>query len=503
MALNVVHITRSCMSSLSSFAEKAFLEQKLRNTTGAIMFGLMALLLGYLMTHAIVLGLGITGLVAGITVLTACMANPETGLLINTVYGFLGFEISRWLFKDQLPVGVVSDVLVMATLLSFLISKKQYKVQISEFAKDPIAILFFVFAGYTAIELCNPSGSTFAGWFIAFRKALGIMSILYIAYLVFDSVAAIRRFLKVLFIMATLTGIYGCIQEWHGFFGFDQEWATSDPHRLGLMFVNGIMRKMGTMSDPAEYSIVMASCAALFIVLGIFDTRFWYKFALFAGSLFMLLGMGYSGTRTANAMIVAGLFVYILLTIDKPATKRFAIVGVLVFLFLLFAPIYNPTIIRFRSTFNASEDASYNVREKNRHFIQPYIYTHPLGGGFGTTGAVGESASSGHFLAGFQTDSGYLKKAVESGWIGLLIACIMYFSILKAGTRAYFGTDDHQMKGVYAGAVAALFSYYVAEFSQSAIGQVTDIFVYYPLVAIVMKARTLPLNTTHIQQGLS
>ena len=50
--------------------------------------------------------------------------------------------------------------------------------------------------------------------------------------------------------------------------------------------------------------------------------------------------------------------------------------------FVLFAPIYgNGTINRLRSTFQISTDASLQVRDVNRHFIQPYSYSHPIGGG--------------------------------------------------------------------------------------------------------------------------
>lgn len=160
----------------------------------------------------------------------------------------------------------------------------------------------------------------------------------------------------------------------------------------------------------------------------------------------------------------------------------------------MYAPIYNPTIARFRSTFSASQDASFNVREMNRKRIQPYIYEHPIGGGFGTSGGAGATYNAGHPLAGFQTDSGYLRKAVESGWIGLLLVCILYYSTLRTGAKGYFSTPSLSRKHLYAASIATLFSFYVAEFSQSAIGQITDIFVYYPVVAIVMKLSKLPLN---------
>ncbi|RFM30188.1 O-antigen ligase family protein [Deminuibacter soli] len=496
MARNsIVHI-RSERSRVQPFIDKAIVDEKLRNVTGVIIFTGLAVFLGYLMSHALVLGLTFTGLLVGLFVSVACISSAELGLYINMVYAFFGFHISRWFFHDELPVGVLSDILVVSMSLNFLIRRKRTKTHTQQFSKSPVAIVFFLIVGYTAIQLCNPEVRSIAGWWMALRKVTSVLCIIYASFIIFENETKIIRFLKVLFVLATITAIYGCIQEWHGFFPFEMEWITSDEHRFGLMFINGGLRKMGTMSDPAEYAIVMASCAALFLVLGIFTKNIQKKIIIFSGCIFMLLAMGYSGTRTANAMIVAGLLVYVLLTIDKPATQRFAIVAGFIFTVLMVAPINNPTVDRFRTTFTASQDASYLVREKNRHNIQPYIYTHPIGGGIGTTGANGIINNAGHALAGFQTDSGYLKKALELGWIGLTLYCVLYFLVLKEGTHAYFGVESRKLKSIYAACVASLFSYYVAEFSQSAIGQITDMFVYYPMVALVAKGRSfLPIST--------
>ena len=202
----------------------------------------------------------------------------------------------------------------------------------------------------------------------------------------------------------------------------------------------------------------------------------------------MLLGMGYSGTRTANVMLAAGIVMFILLTLNKKATRIFAVFASLVFLVLLYGPYANPTILRFRSSFiGAKNDESFKVREVNRAFIRPYIHKHPIGGGVGTTGGAGLRFNRGHYLAGFPPDSGYLRKALEMGWIGLIIVCVVYFVILKYGIRKYFRCRDDDLKIVYAGAIAVLFSFYMAEFAQEAIGQISDIVIYYPLIAMTLK----------------
>jgi hypothetical protein len=289
--------------------------------------------------------------------------------------------------------------------------------------------------------------------------------------------------------MAVSTGIYGCIQEWHGLFGFEEYWVTSNENRFGLYFIMGDFRKFSTMSDPTSYSIAMAVCGVFFLILAWHTKRFSRKCILLLGVLFMFLGMAYSGTRTANIMVAAGLALFVLLSLHKRATQIFAVLCALAFLVLMYGPYANSTIIRFRSSFQASEDASFKVREVNRQAIQPYIWSHPIGGGLGTSGASGLRFNKGHYLSGFPPDSGYLRKAVETGWVGLGLVLIAYFLVMQYGIRGYFQTRHQQNKLLYAACLAAIFPLYIGEFAQEAIGQISDIVVYYPLIAIILRLR--------------
>ncbi len=157
--------------------------------------------------------------------------------------------------------------------------------------------------------------------------------------------------------------------------------------------------------------------------------------------------------------------------------------------FLIYAPIQNAQVDQFRQTFEAKNDASFILREDNRKMVQPYIYRHPIGGGLGTTGGEGLEYNAGHPLAGFQPDSGYLKKALEMGWIGFGMICILYFLVLRNGIRGYFNSENKNIKFVFAGCTASLFSFYIGDFTQVAIGQITDIVVYYPFIAILLKLK--------------
>jgi hypothetical protein len=244
----------------------------------------------------------------------------------------------------------------------------------------------------------------------------------------------------------------------------------------------------------------MAACALLYLIIGINTKSKVLRWIYVVGSVFMLLGMSYSGTRTANAMLVGGVSIYVLLSINKLSTRIFAFFSLMTFLFIMYVPIYSSiTLIRFRSTFSASEDASFNVREINRERIQPYIYEHPFGGGLSTTGEMGKKYNPGHPLAGFPTDSSYLNKSLESGWVGMILTCLFYFSTLVFILRAYFRTERRDIKTIFGAALAFFFCYHVGEIAQEAVGLFANLAVYYPVLAIVLRLSKAQLSNEFSQ----
>jgi len=489
---SVVKIKNAFSAAASSFLHKIFIEQKLNNFAGYALLSVFAIVLGYLFAVQTILGIAVAGLICSTAVVMACILDTQMGLYINVIYCFFAFAFSRYFFNDEFPTGVASDILVVATLFSFFIKRTNLKSSLEKFIRTPVVIAILVLFIYLLIELFNPYAHSFNGWYQTFRKSLGALFLLFIAYRAFDDYNSIKKFLTLLFIVCTISGIYGCIQQWHGLFDFERAWAMADENRFGLIFINGDFRKFSTMSDPTAYGIMMASCGILFTILAWNEKKRYIKLIVFAGVSFMFLGMAYSGTRTANAMAVAGLAMFMLLTINKKNTRIFAVSSGMAFLVLMYGPFYgNSTINRFRTTFNGTNDDSYKVREVNRAFIQPYIYSHPIGGGLCTTGGGGLRFNPTHYLAGFPPDSGYLKKALETGWIGLIIICVLYFVILKNCIRGYFEEEDPNKKILFAACCAFLFSFYVADFAQDAIGQITDVVVYYPLIAITLKLKDI------------
>jgi putative inorganic carbon (hco3(-)) transporter len=487
---------RNRISSTNStiiFFQKIFLNEKLNNWIGFLIVSFIAILFAYLASANIYWGATALGVVIGICSLTVCIISPELGLYLTAVYVFFLSALPRFFYFD-LPVGVGADILVFTAFIGLFISKKNLKENTVLFFKKKPVIFFAIILAFLVLELVNPLGHSFIGWFQVMRKIIQPAVVIFIGYNVFDSVSKIRRFVGFLFLIALITAIYGCFQQWHGLLKPEIDWVNADPARAGLIFIWGDYRKFSFFGGPTEFGVLMASCSLFFMLLGL-NKKGWVRLLLIGGSAIMALSMSYSGTRTANAMLAAGIVMFLLLTINKKSSRVFAIFAVLLFLFIMRVPIYtNVTLYRFRTTFSASEDASYNVRESNRQTVQPFIWSHPIGGGLSTTGDMGKKYNPGHPMAGFPTDSSYLNKALESGWVGLTLTLLLYFSLLQYIVRGYFTTRNAEFKSFFAASLAFFFSIFVGEMTQEAVGVYGNLVVYYPVFAVVLRLREFSDN---------
>ena len=157
-------------------------------------------------------------------------------------------------------------------------------------------------------------------------------------------------------------------------------------------------------------------------------------------------------------------------------------------LFVFFAPIDNPSLNRMRSTFNTKEE-SLTVRTYNRKSIQPYVYTHPIGGGVATSGVEGTRFNPNHPLAGFPPDSGLLKIALDMGWIGLGVTMLVFLWVLYQGIYYYFQMRNEEYKKYILAATCALFAVDITLYAQVTIGQMPTVFFIFGMMSIFKRLK--------------
>lgn len=433
----------------------------------------------------LLIGFGLLGVLLGIPLLAICILFPHYGY-------FIAFFLSSFVFLAKrfvdLPFGSIPELLMLASCLGLLLQKKKTKTnERNNILQNPITIIITIWVIYLLIQAFNPNATSINGWLFGTRGFLNLIGYYTVSYFVFSQKKNLLIFIKLWIGIAILVALYGLYQEFAGLPSYDLAWVTSTKELIGLNFIQGRWRKWSFLSDCTAFGIFMAISAifCFILILGPYSKR--KKVILGFSGLLMLLAMSYSGTRTAYAMIPAGFLIYGLLTINRTSTIAFGVVSVILFIGILFVPVYNPTLSRIRTTFSPSEDASMNVRNFNRAIIQPYIHTHPLGGGLSTTGDNGVRFAPNHYLAGFPPDSGYLQITLETGWVGLIITIILYGTIMITGINNFFKIKDKQGQNLLAAFIAAFFALTIAFYTQVSITQLPINFICYACYVLMYK----------------
>lgn len=446
---------------------------------------------------------GIVGLTSGsIGILIAVIAlggicflliiqSIEIGFYFALTLGFLYAGVSR-IFNNE--YNLTTPLLLLIVLLfGIWILKGALKKDSFKVPWHPIILFDLVMSAYVALEVFNPVAASIPGWLSIFWQGIVYILFLFIALHLLSNIKKIRFFFRFIFGIIFVTALYGCIQQWLGFSSSDWRWLNTNPRIIGLFSLPGEgIRKFSFLTDPANYGTMMASGLVGMLVLmnGPFNKK--KKILLGLMAVITFLGMSYSGTRTANVMIAAGVCVYILMTLYKKSTQIVAISFCIILGFLLYAPIHNNvTINRFRTAFvNPKYDPSFDVRLHNRRMMQPFMHQHPFGAGISTVGAAGQKYNPQLFLGNVPPDGAYFNIALEQGWIGLLLTFAFAICILYYCVHYFYQSRNEEIRIYYAAITAMLFSMYLGAYAQFTVTSIPQSLIYFSLLACIIKLHT-------------
>jgi putative inorganic carbon (HCO3(-)) transporter len=431
---------------------------------------------------------------------------PKFGIIIYLVLSYLIMYVLG--FGIDFPLGTVMDSILLLLIIGFFINQKQAPNW--KMFKNPVTIIIGIWIFYNILQVANPTAESRLAWLYTIRSVAGIMLSYFIFSYQINSVKFIRLIIKVWLILSTVAALYAIKQEYYGFFDYEQRALDSNPLLQSLLFINGHWRKSSIFSDPVafSYNMVVSSTLCICLMFGPVSNKQRVLLAFLA--MLFLNVMLYSGTRAAYLLVPAAMVLLFILKFNKRVLVIFA--GFSFFLFVLvFMPTSNNSLIRFQSAFRPSDDASYNVRAENQKRIQPYIRSHPLGGGLGATGVWGVRFAPYSFLAQFPPDSGYVRVAVELGFIGLFLICTLFFIVMKTGIENYFKIKDPELKTYCLAMILIIFAISVGNFPQEAIVQFPLSVYFYMFIAMLnitwrldqqKQEETLELRTTkHLIPG--
>ena len=314
------------------------------------------------------------------------------------------------------------------------------------------------------------------------------------------TISFIKTIFKLWLVLATIGAIYGLKQEFMGFFPFEDAYLHSDPNIASLLFIGGTWRKFSIFNDPVIFAYTMVVSSLLCIGLMTGPMAKWKKWMLAFLALLFTDSMLYSGTRGAFVLTPAAMILYAILKFNKKILIV-ALIGAVGFLVLINMPTSNNTLYRFQTAFKPNNDLSYLVRKNNQKRIQPYILSHPMGGGLGATGEWGLRFAPGSYLAHFPPDSGYVRVAVECGWLGLLIMCTLMFTIMSVGIKNYYAIKDPQLKSYCLAMILVVFAFHIGNFPQEALVQFPSNVFFYLVAAIIIIVKKLDDQKNMLNNG--
>jgi putative inorganic carbon (hco3(-)) transporter len=426
---------------------------------------------------------GIGAFLLGILVVHACLFNPIKGIYILMFIAFFTAYPGRLLGK-ALPITTFVEALVLFLFIGTYWSSKKDENQKGNLIKYSVSICLIISILYYIIELFNPNVNSIAGWVFNSKRFTVQILFFIIAYRLINTPDRFKYFLKFWILMAFIAALYGCYQQWFGMFQF--EINSIDAHEWGLMFQGGVLRKFSFLEGVGTFGTLCGFMTVITTIFAINEKNKSKRYKLIFAAIILFLGTSYSGTRTTTIMLPMGIALYILMTLKNKATILTLLITILSVLFLIFAPIDNPTINRMRSTFD-SKDESLNVRTLNRKSIQPYIYSHPIGGGVATSGVEGRRFNPGHRLAGFPPDSGLLQMALDMGWIGLIINISPFLMFLYQGIYYYFRIKNPQYKLYIVAITCAIFAIVITLYAQVPIGSMPTMFFIFGVLSLIKR----------------
>jgi len=481
--------------SFSAWAKEVFFTKRMNSLPGWIVMALAGIAIAFAGSQ---LGAKIPLLImagaAGFMFILACLYYPEFSYYVY-LYSIVVFTLPDRVFNLNLPLGLLIEATGYLSVISILIVQYRKRVSSFNFWKTPISLMMLLLFFYLLLEAFNPQITVRSGWFNFFRKQIIYLLFYYASFLMFDSMEKIRRFVKYWVILATIVALWGIKQQWLGFTVAENAWIHNDPNTTNLLFQGGMFRKFSLLPDPASFGIMVTSSALFTLILAIRSPVKKIRIQLYIITFLQLVASTYSGTRTCTAMLVAGLFAYMLFTLNEKRTIVLLLSSTAIALFLLFGPTSNsPVISRIKTTFQGSREPSYMVRDINRRNIRPYVYAHPFGGGLQTSGEEGKKFYPWHPLAGYPPDSGYMKILLEQGWVGFTMTLIFYFIILQRGIAGFYSSRRREIKSLYIALTTCFFSLTVGQYSQSGISQYPQYLFYLATLVIFYKLKEYDTN---------
>jgi putative inorganic carbon (HCO3(-)) transporter len=386
----------------------------------------------------IIVNVLVLGVIAMSTIFYVSLRYPRYNIIMILGINFFMPLLIKAFNMHDIPFGIANEAICGMMLLTLTLNKRISGI------KTYAGVALMIWLGYQIFELANPYATSRVAGFMYLRSLIPFFTIFFIAYSSMENKRDVRILLNSWMVFGLCAGLYGIYQELVGLPSYDYAWAAADEIRFNLLFTWGRMRKFSFFFNPSEFGMLMALTGTVSLVVLFFAKTLSMRALSAASALFCLWSMMYSGSRTAMIMLPVGMAIFTAITLNPKVMVAIVIMAMAGTVMIL-RPASGAMYV-MATAFDAKNDPSMQVRLENRALIRAYIQSNPVGFGLGSTGYLGNKYTPGTFIGQFDTDSEYVRVAVESGWIGLILWSGIIIFIFSKGIALYFATREPDWK---------------------------------------------------------
>ena len=398
---------------------------------------------------------------------------------------FIQFKNISW----HVPLSIIDESLELALIAIAIIDVRKT----SHFKRvwNIMFLAIMIWCGLCFIEIFNDTcglGININAWFTGAR--LMALHLVWIIIVFSTYITNPKTLLTYLRIWAGLS-LFSAFWTWKminiGFTNAEQTWLYNVGYVTHLLNGGTLIRYWSTFSDAANYGCNASASAVAFLIFGITSRLKKDKlFFLFTFAV-VIWGMFQSGTRTAIFTLIAGFFVFLILSKSFKIMIPSAIVGGLFIIILIFTNIGNSNqqIRRMRSAFDKS-DRSANVRDINKAAIAKYMKDAPWGIGIGMFTDNIPAWNKYKLLSQIPPDSEYVFIWVRTGPIGVTVfTCCMFFILLGGCIIVLFRLKSPSLIGIGGGLCSAFVSIQLGGYANQVLYQYPNGVTFFGGMAIV------------------
>lgn len=409
------------------------------------------------------------------------LKKPEWALYGVFVTNYFIMGLTRYV--PDIPGGITMDILLFLTFALILFRGLKYPIKWNNI-RQPFSAFTLTWLVYCCLLLFHPDTSL-SNWLAGVRSlSLYLFVFPLLVFLLFDQYKHLKIFLYIWSVLTLFAILKALMQKYYGFDSVENYWLYVLGGSRTHVIYTGI-RYFSFFTDAASFGSSMGLSMVIFSICSFYMKNKYLKIYF----LLIALGAGYglmiSGTRAAVVIPFIGFFIYFILS------KQWKILVpglfLLLFVFVFFKYTYigngNINIYRMRSAFNASQDASFNVRLENQKKMWVFMQEKPFGIGVGKA----KRAEPGDYMYQLPTDTSLVYVWVETGIVGLFLFLFLFLFVLVKGTRdVLFKIKNKQLQGLISACIAGIAGMLACSYGNEMFQQFPNGPIVYTLMAFVM-----------------